>query len=481
MKAARGGVWWASLLAAGCSLAPPYHVPETPAVAQFKEAAAGAEAWGPAEPADHARRGDWWTHFHDPVLTDLVGRALAANQSLKVAEARYRQARSLADQAEAALFPVVDLSAAATRSRASENLPRINPGGPTVGSNYSLRAQLGYELDFWGRVRNAVSSAASSAQASAADLETARLSLQAELAADWFALRGLDAQVELLDQTVESFAEARRITRNRFEGGAAPIADLHRATTQLEDARVLLADARLQRARMEHAIAILVGEAPSLFTLPAAPLDLEPPALAVPIPSRVLERRPDVASAERRVAAANARIGVARAAWFPEFTLGLAYGYASTRSSDWLTAPSRLWSIGPQALLTLFDGGRRRALEEEALASHDEMTATYRQTVLNAYGEVEDQLAAIRWLDEQRAAQRRAVESSAQALEQANYRYRGGIANYLEVTTAQTAALQARQADLNLRVRRLAATVGLVKAIGGDWHDGPQATASRAD
>lgn len=455
---------------AGCSFAPAYQVPATPVVLHYKEAAdTSVGDWAPSQPGDDKPRGEWWTRFGDAQLDALEERALAANQNLRIAEARYRQARAVAEQAGAQLFPLVDLSASAARVRSSANVPRINPDGPLLGKQFDLRAQLSYELDFWGRVRNAADSARSEAQASAADLETARLSLQTELAADWFALRGLDAQIALLESSLASFADALRVTENRYRGGAAVVGDVDQATTQVENARVQLGATRQQRALLEHALAILLGEPASNVELPTQALDLEPPTIATGLASQLLERRPDVAAAERRVAAANAQIGVTRAAWFPSFSLDAAFGFASTRGGNWLSAPSRLWSIGPQVALPLFDGGLRRALNDQALAAYDEAAANYRQTVLTAFGDVEDQLAAIHWLDEQRQSQARAVESSGRALQQATYRYKGGIVSYLEVTTAQNTALQARQADLNLRVQRLGAAVRLVKALGGDW------------
>ncbi|MGO4377146.1 efflux transporter outer membrane subunit [Pseudoduganella sp. RAF19] len=454
------------LAAAGlsaCSLAPTYQTPQTPAVEQYKEAG----DWQPAQPADATVRGAWWTVFGDQQLNALQQRAATSNLGLQAAAARYAQARAVADEGGAALFPVVGLDAGGQRQRiaASQN---ARGTGPSIGNALSLRAQMSYELDFWGAIRNSAARAAYSADASGAELETARLSLQSELAADWFLLTGLDAQTELLESAIAAYADAARITEQRHQGGAAALTDVYQARTQLENARVQLGATRLSRARLEHAIAILLGEVPSKFSLPRTALALEPPAVASGLPSQLLERRPDVAAAERRVAAANAQIGVARAAWFPAFTLGGAAGYAGAPGS-WLTAPNLLWSVGPQAALTLFDGGRRSAQQRGAQAAYDESVATYKQSVLTAYGEVEDQLAAIHWLDDQRLSQSRAVESSGHVLEQANNRYKGGIATYLEVTSAQTASLQARQADLNLRVQRLNASVGLIRALGGSW------------
>jgi NodT family efflux transporter outer membrane factor (OMF) lipoprotein len=463
---------------AACSLAPEYKVPDTPAVAQFKEAGAsdgGASSdasasahgnWSPAKPSDGAARGAWWTAFGDEQLNALQARAAGASLTVQAAAARYAQARAVADEAGSALFPVVGLGASAQRQRLPASA--TTSGNPVINTPMSLRAQMSYELDFWGAIRNSANAASMNAQASGAELEIAKLSLQSELAANWFLLVGLDAQTELLESVIQAYTDALRITDQRHKGGAAALTDVYQATTTLENARVQLAATQLSRARLEHAIAILLGEAPSNFTLARQTLNIEPPAIATGLPSQLLERRPDVAAAERRAASANAQIGVAKAAWFPSFTLGAGVGYAGT-AGNWLNAPNLLWSIGPQAALTLFDGGRRNAQQRQAEAVFTESAAQYKQTVLTAYGEVEDQLAAIRWLDEQRRSQANAVASSGKVLDQANHRYKGGIANYLEVTIAQSQALQARQADLNLRVQRLNASVALIRALGGGW------------
>ncbi|MDB5987831.1 MAG: efflux system, outer rane lipoprotein NodT family [Nevskia sp.] len=480
---------------AACSLAPSYKAPETAASDGYKESAGTADAsaanapvnvgtWTAAQPADSATRGAWWTAFGDPLLNDLENRAFAANQNLAAAVARYRQARDAADIAGTSLFPIIGLTASGVRERISKYAPTNTTGAAKVGGDYVLRAQTSYELDFWGRVRNTIAAARSRAQASAADLETAQLSIQAELAGDYFELCGLDAQIDLLSATVNAYREALRITQNRYDGGVAAIVDVDQATTQLETAQVQLADTRLSRMQLEHAIAILTGVPPSTFTLEPTPLRLQPPAIVAGLPSQLLQRRPDVASAERQVFAANAEIGVTRAAWFPTFSLDGNIGFESGSTGNWIEAPARMWSLGPSAALTLFDWGLRHAQNDQAIAAFDETVANYRQTVLTAYGEVEDQLAAIRWLDVQLAAQDRAVASSQNSLDQSNYRYKGGIVTYLEVVTAQNAALQAQQAALNLRVRRLNAALQLIKAVGGDWSaaqlDQPTAAAAKS-
>ncbi len=465
-------------LVAACSFAPSYKVPETTATASYKEAnSSGAEAsqpvdvgnWSGAEPADTTARGPWWTRFNDPTLNQLEDQAHAANQNLAAAAARYREARAAADIAGTDLFPILSAGASGTRERVSKYAPTNTTGAPHTGGDFILRAQTSYELDFWGRVRNGIAAERSRAQASAADLATAQLSIESELAGDYFELRGLDAQVDLLSRTVESYREALRITTNRYQGGVSAAVDVDQATTQLETAQVQLADTQLSRAQLEHAIAILIGSPPSNFTLAPANLDVTPPGITPGLPSQLLQRRPDVASAERSVFAANAEIGVTRAAWFPTFTLDGDFGFESVHTGNWIEAPARMWSIGPSAVLTIFDAGLRRAQNQQSVAAFDESVANYRQTVLSAYAQVEDQLAAIRWLDQQLASQDRAVASSQRALDQSNYRYKGGIVTFLEVVTAQNAALQAQQAALNLRVRRLNASLQLIKALGGDW------------
>jgi NodT family efflux transporter outer membrane factor (OMF) lipoprotein len=464
---------------AACSLAPAYKVPATTAATAYKETDAATPptqtaqpdvgTWTPAQPADNVARNAWWTLFNDPILDALEQRALAANQNLAAADARYRQARAAADIAGTELFPIINLSASGERERVSKYSPLNNTGAAKVGGDYVLRAQTSYELDFWGRVRNTIAAARSRTQANAADLATAQLSIQTELAGDYFELRGFDAQIDLLTKTEAAYQEALRITQNRFNGGAAAEVDVDQAQTQLETTQVQLADTRLSRAQMEHAIATLTGVPPAAFSLEAKPLQVKPPAVAVGLPSQLLQRRPDVASAERQVFAANAEIGVARAAWYPTFSLDGGIGFEGTSTGNWIEAPSRMWSLGPSAVLTVFDFGLRRAQNDQAIAAFDETVANYRQTVLTAYGEVEDQLTAIHQLDAQLEAQARAVASSQRSLDQSNYRYQGGIVTFLEVVSTQNAALQAQQAALNLRVRRLNATVQLIKALGGDW------------
>jgi NodT family efflux transporter outer membrane factor (OMF) lipoprotein len=351
--------------------------------------------------------------------------------------------------------------------------PRFPAGEEPLGNDFDLEADLSYEFDVWGRVRNQVASAKASQHASAADLGALELSIRAELASDYFALRSTDAQQVLLDKTVEDYRRALQLMQNLYKGGAAALTDVAQAQAQLEIGRTQAADTRLQRAQTEHAIAVLLGENPSTFHLDPAPL---PPQFALPpidpgLPSALLERRPDIAAAERRVAAANALIGVARAAYFPVFSLSGTAGFNSIATANWISAPSRFWSIGPTAILPLFQGGRLAGQTDRAKAAYEEQVAYYRTTVLTAYREVEDNLAALRQLEQENASEAAAVIATGTALQQANLRYKGGIATYLEVATTENTALQAQLNAVNIQLRRLTASVLLIKALGGGWQN----------
>jgi outer membrane protein, multidrug efflux system len=457
------------LTLSACSFAPTYKTPDSaPPAAVYKE----ASDWKPAEPADSQTRGAWWVIFQDPNLDNLEAQVADANQDLKAAYARLQQARAATRIARADLFPTLTIGSSATRSRTSVNSPKFPLGAQPVGNNFDLEADLSYEIDVWGRVRNAVASARANQQASAADLATLDLGIHAELAGDYFSLRSQDTQQQLLDKTVEDYTRALELTQNLYNGGAAALTDVAQAQAQLETARTQAADIRLQRAQTEHAIAVLLGENPSAFHLDASPMIVSaaPPPIDPGLPSSLLERRPDVAAAERRTAAANAQIGVARAAYFPVFSLGAAAGFDSTSASNWLTAPSRLWSAGPAAgLLTVFDAGRHRAQSAQAKAVYDEGVADYRNTVLTAYREVEDNLAALRQLQQESVSEAAAVKATATALEQAQYRYKAGLVTYLEVATAENTSLQAQLANVTILLRRMTASVLLVKALGGGW------------
>ncbi len=454
---------------AACSFAPHYSTPTppTPPPPQFQE----GRDWQPAAPADAENRGAWWTVFNDPLLDTLENKVTAANQGIKAAFARLQQARAETRIQRSALFPTLTAGSSATRSRTSVNSPAYSPTKPAVGNDFVLDADLSYEIDVWGRIRNSVASARASEQASAADLATLDLSTHAELASDFFTLCGLDTEQALLNQTVADYARAVQLTRVLFEGGAAARADLDQAEAQLQTARTQATDIRLRRAQTEHAIAVLVGELPSTFHLDSRPLrlDVAPPGIDPGLPSVLLERRPDVAAAERRTAAANADIGVARAAYFPVFSLPGTGGFESSSSSNWISAPSRFWSIGPSAVLTVFDAGRHRAQSAQAHARYDEQVATYRETVLTAYQEVEDNLAALRDLDAEAGSQAAAVAATASALKQAQFQYQGGLVTYLQVVVTENAALSAQLSAADIQIRRMSATVLLIKALGGGW------------
>jgi NodT family efflux transporter outer membrane factor (OMF) lipoprotein len=452
-----------------CSFAPTYRTPASAvAAATYNEAG----DWKTAEPADAQIRGAWWNLFQDPVLDGLEAQLADANQDLRAAYARLLQARATTRIARADLFPALNLAASATRSRTSVNSPKFPKGAEPVGNNFDLEADLSYEIDVWGRVRNTIAAAKASQQASAADLATLNLAIHAEMATDYFSLRSQDTQQQLLDKTVQDYTKALQLTQNLYNGGAAALADVAQAQALLETARTQAADVRLQRSQTEHAIAVLLGQNPSGFHMDLNPYSttIAPPPIDPGLPSSLLERRPDVAAAERRTAAANAQIGVARAAYFPVFSLGAAAGFDSTSTSNWLSAPSRLWSLGPAAgVLTVFDAGRHRAQTAQAQALYDEQVADYRNTVLVAFREVEDNLAALRQLQQETLSEAAAVSSTSTALQQAQYRYKAGLVTYLEVSTAETALLQAQLAALTIQVRRMDASVLLVKALGGGW------------
>jgi len=453
---------------AGCNLAPLYRVPEAPAPAAAYDE---APDWKPAAPADGAARGPWWTMFNEPALDALQAQVADANQDLKAALARLEQARALTRADRAAYYPTVTAGASAARNRTSKNSPRFLASRPTF-NDYLLDLDVSYEVDLWGRLRNTVAAARASEQASAGDLAALDLSLRSELSVDYFTLRSLDAQQALLERTVVDYAAALKLTRNLYEGGAGVIADVRQAEAQLETARTQAEDTRLRRAQAEHAIAVLVGRTATGFHIESQPLPLEaaPPPLDPGLPSALLERRPDVAAAERRVAAANAQIGVARAAYFPVFSLTGGAGFESVAASNWISAPSHWWALGPGLVQTVFDGGLRRAQTDAARAAYDEQVAQYRSTVLIAYQEVEDELAGLRYLAQESASEQAAVVAAQGALQQAEYRYKGGAATYLEVVSTENAALAARLSAADIQLRRMSAAVLLVKALGGGWH-----------
>jgi len=462
-----------------CSFAPHYSRPPTQRPPAAYQEASG---WKTAQPADDHGRGPWWEIYNDAQLNSFESRVTLANQNLKSAFARLQEARAQTRIARSYLFPTVTVDPRATRERQSRNSPTYNTTKPAIYNDFALDADVTYELDVWGRIRNNVAAARAGEQASAADLATLDLSLHAELASDYFTLRSEDAQQELLDRTASDYAGALELTQHLYDGGAAALADLDQAKAQLQTALTQASDMRLRRAQAEHAIAVLLGESASSFHLDPQPLQLDvaPPAIDLGLPSELLERRPDVAAAERRVAAANAQIGVARAAYFPVFDLLGVAGFESTQTSNWISAPSRLWSIGPSAALTVLDGGLHRAQSAQAHAAYDEQVADYRSSVLGAYQDVEDNIAALRQLEKESVSEAAAVAATTGALEQAQYRYKAGIATYLEIVVAENAALAARLSAADIQVRRMIASVQLVKALGGGWRapGGPPAASA---
>ncbi len=424
--------------------------------------------------------GPWWESFNDPVLNDLEIRLGTANQDLKAAIARYDQALANARYARSDFYPNITGFGSYSRAQTSKNTARVSP--TTLFSDAQFGAQLSYELDLWGRVRNQVKSAESRAQASAADLAAVQLALQSELAMNYFSLRGQDLILEILKQTVDAYQKALDLTQNRYKGGAATAADVDQAQTQLENTKTLLADTQLKRSQLEHAIAVLIGEVPANFALAALSPEKEQNIQLAPInpdlASTLLQRRPDVAAQGRLVAAANADIGVARAAFFPTFSLGSAVGYEGAKANNLLNADSLLWSLGPSFAVTLLDGGALAALSAQARAVYTETAANYRKTVLTAYQDVEDSLVAINQLDKETETQTAATKAAERALQQYQNRYKGGIATYLDVVVQQNTALQAELNFVNLQTRRVNAQVQLIKALGGGWQT-PMETAKQ--
>jgi NodT family efflux transporter outer membrane factor (OMF) lipoprotein len=463
------------LLLAGCTVGPKYVKPTAPTTPAYKEDPPAAfkesEQWQPAHPGDQTSRGNWWEIFGDPELNQLEEQIAGFNQNLKVAEARFREARAAIRFNRAAQFPTISTVPSASYVKNSDFSPSF-PSKIQQSSKgeFVLPFDLSYELDLWGRVRRSVAAAREEAQATAADYETAKLSLEAELALDYFELRSADAQKQLLDDTVKAYTDNLQLTLRRFKGGVAPKADVAQAQTQLDTTRVQDTDVTVQRQQFEHAIAILIGRPPADFSLAAVPLNYQPPSIPIGLPSELLQRRPDIAAAERRVAEANNQIGIARAAYFPTVTLGGTAGFAGTQGSNWFSWPSGFWAVGPALAETLFDAGRRRATSESARANYDATVATYRQTSLTAFQEVEDNVAALRILENETQQQQQAVASSQLSLQLFTNRYKGGVDTYLQVITAQTIELANERNAIDILRRRLDASVLLVKALGGGWN-----------
>ncbi len=450
---------------ASCTVGPDYVKPATDVPPSYKE----MQGWKVAEPKAEIARGRWWEIYGDKELNSLEEQVDISNQNVITAEAQLAQARAAVQAARSGYFPTVTAGASFTRSR-RETGALGSARQETIASDFLLPASVTWEPDVWGRVRRAVEANRAAAQASAADLEAVRLTMQAELAQDYFQLRTLDAQKKILEETVVSYQEFLVLTKNRYASGVASRADILQAETQLKTTQAQAIDTGVQRAQFEHAIAVLVGKPASVFSIPASPLSGVPPEIPVGVPSELLERRPDVAAAERLVAAANAQIGVAVSAFYPAIVLNASGGFEASNLSKWLSWPSRFWSVGAAIAETAFEGGLRRALTDEARAAYDAEVAAYRQTVLIAFQEVEDNLAALRILEEEAKTQDEALKASRQSVDVVMNQYRAGTASYLNVMTAQAAELNNENTALSISGRRMTAGVLLIKALGGGWN-----------
>jgi NodT family efflux transporter outer membrane factor (OMF) lipoprotein len=476
-------------LLGACAVGPDYKRPSNDVPAKFKENADWNESWTTAEPGDAFKRGAWWEIFGDATLNELESQVDGANQSLAQAEAQYRQAAALVSQARASYFPTLSVSASATRSGRYSNDGSIITGsgtvvggtttgttstaitGARVSNQYSLPFNASWEPDLWGRVRRSVEQQAGNAQASAATVESTRLSLHAQLAQDYFQLRIVDEQKRLLDDTVEAYRKSLQLTQNLYKAGVDARSDVVQADTQLKQAQVQAIDLGVSRAQLEHAIALLIGKTPAEFSLETRKFDMKPPAIPVGLPSQLLQRRPDVAVAERQAMSANAQIGLAESAFFPTLSLSASGGYQSSSFSKWLTAPSRFWSLGPELAETIFDGGLRRAQTAQARAAYDAAAANYREVSLAAFQNVEDNLSGLRILEAESAAQADAVASAEEALKITLNQYRAGTVSYLNVITAQATAYSNERNAISIVGNRLTDSVALIEAIGGGWDD----------
>src|SRR6202051_3198826 len=455
-----------ALLSIGCTVGPKYRQPVVQAPSAYKEVG----DWKPAQPNDQNLGGEWWKIFQDPQLNALELQINVSNQNLKAAEAQFRQARAALRYYRADYYPTVTYGPSATRERISSRRPP--PTSIFDGITYNdfvLPFSVSYQADVWGRVRKNVESYREQAQASAADLATVNLSMHADLAVDYLQARSLDAEEQLLSTTVTQYEQALELNESRFQGGIASEVEVEQAKTILQTTRAQAIDVGVARAQYEHAVAILIGKPPAEFSLPPLPLTAPPPHIPIGLPSDLLERRPDIAAAERLVASANAQIGVAESAYYPTLNLSASGGFESSAITTLINGPSGLWSIGLSAVGTIWDGGRRRALTDQARAAYDYQVATYRQTVLNGFQQVEDSLAAVRILENEAAVQDEAVAAAQRSLDLSITRYKGGVTSYLEVITAENAALSNEVTQVNILGRRMANTVLLIQALGGGW------------
>jgi NodT family efflux transporter outer membrane factor (OMF) lipoprotein len=454
------------LFLAGCTVGPNYKRPAAEVPPSYKEVG----DWKPAQPNDQNVGGNWWEIFQDPQLNALEAQVDVSNQNLKAAEAQYTQARAALRYQRADYFPSVTVNPSATRNSYSSNRqPHSAQFSGVTFTDLQIPFELSYQVDLWGRVRRTVESYRDQAQASAADLAAVNLSMHSQLALFYFQARMLDAQEQLLNSTVTEYEQALELIKSRFAGGIASDVEVQQAETQLETTRAQAIDVGVARAQYEHAVAVLIGKPPASFSLAPLPLTMPPPPIPVGLPSDLLERRPDIAAAERLMASANAQIGVAKSAYYPLVNLAAAGGFESGSIGTLISGPSILWSAGPSAVFTIFDVGRRRAASDQAIAAYNQTVANYRQTVLTGFQQVEDNVAALRILEHEAQVQDKAVTAAQKYLELADTRYKGGVTSYLEVTTAQTAALTDEVTAVNILGRRMVDAVTLVQALGGGW------------
>jgi NodT family efflux transporter outer membrane factor (OMF) lipoprotein len=466
----------AAIMISGCTVGPNYQRPTAPSAPAFKESAVPVPppnppngGWKQVAPNDSAIRPNWWEMYQDPQLNKLEEQVAVSNQTLKASYEQYMQARAAIQVFRSQYFPTLSVAPAASRDRVSANRPLHVAGTQTTYSDLALQGQATWEPDLWGSIRRSVESQRATTQATAADLANVDLSVRSELAMDYFELRGLDTQQRLLDDTVQQYQQYLDLTKTRFAGGVATDSDVALAQTQLDQTRAQAIDIGVARAQFEHAIATLTGTPASSFGLAPAPLDLQLPQVPLGVPSQLLERRPDVAAAERRTDAANAQIGIAIAAYYPTVTIGGGGGFESQSFGTLIQGPSSLWSLGGSAVELLFDAGRRHALTEEARHAYEVNAANYRQTVLQAFQDVEDNLSGLRILNSESLTQQRAVDSARRSLSISTNRYKGGVTTYLEVITAQATQLANERTAADITTRQFAASVQLIKALGGGW------------
>ncbi|WNF48779.1 efflux transporter outer membrane subunit [Pseudomonas sp. SG20056] len=454
-----------SLALSACAIGPDYQRPELTTPAQFKQ----IEGWTQATPGDVLERGNWWQLYGDSELNALVERLNVSNQNLAASEAQYRQARALVRGARAAFYPSLSSSAVATRSSQGSGTTNTNSSTSGVSKSYDLSLNATWELDIWGKLRRSLESSRAGFEASAADLAALKLSLQAELVQNYLQLRVLDDQQRLLDATVAAYARSLKLTENQYNAGIVPKSDVSQALTQLKSTQAQAIDLKWQRAQLEHAIAVLIGVPPSELNIVVREQLPTLPEIPVALPSQLLERRPDVAAAERRMIAANAEIGVAEAAWYPDLTISASGGYRGSSFADWIDLPNRFWSLGPQLALTLFDGGARSAELERSEAAYDQTVAQYRQSVLDSFREVEDYLVQLRVLQQEAVIQQEALDAARESLRLIENQYRAGTVDFNSVVSVQATALNNERSTLSLLGNRLTASVQLIAALGGGW------------